>query len=108
LRPAEELWEERQRWFLVCLRATINLIDDETERSDALSELLTACAELDLPMKDGDLVILDKPFSSLNVDELDRLTNSAIAFEQALAWVCDVNRGWKETPPDTLPDNQTG
>jgi hypothetical protein len=107
LRSAEELWDEQQRWFLVSLRATINLIEDEKERSEALADLITAGSDFQMPMRDGDLVILDRPFSSLDQDQLDRVTNTAIAFEQALSWVCVITDGWNEAPEDVSSDDDT-
>lgn len=101
-RSEEDVWAERERWYLVRLRGLADDVVAVSERSNLMIDILNEARECGLTVRNGDLDIAGTIFSRLDQDSRETLLGSADAYAKALTWACGLGESWDDVPVDDV------
>ena len=99
LRDEEEVWSERERWYLVYVRG---IVDSSSDRDLVLPDLASDAAASGLPIRNGELLIGEESYATLTQDFKTVLTGTAEAYVRALTWASGFGTTWDDVPIDDI------
>jgi hypothetical protein len=102
LREESEVWQQRERFYLLRLRGLLDEVTDAPERRAAIQDVVADAGQLGLPVRDGDLVILAIRFADLDEDTKASVLAAADAYVHALTWACGFGNSWDDVQLDDL------